>query len=336
MTTNASTQPTAARAEAPGPDRRRHHRRPRAVDPQHPTMAVARHRQHTGPVPRPQPRPGGDRPRRPAGRPELRRRPAPRPWSASPPQGWHTTVARMPNPPTPGPPRTTTRRPPHPGRPAAAIRHLQTIGCGTPTADPSPAPPSTPTTCTPSSPPSKPRTPAAPAAPRPGATTWPPPPTTPSAPRPTTSPGRTSSPTGPAAPDPWAAASRTPPSPDSAAQTTVPGRDFGHHGDLPISAAHGNAAAFAMLYGPGDEPTRLAARRRGTVRRAGSPPPNSACRSLPLSATVEVATTRERIRRLLADLGYPQLVLRFGTIDPAGTAPPHTPRLPTEQIIERA
>ncbi|GID97676.1 hypothetical protein ACFQFC_35560 [Amorphoplanes digitatis] len=32
---------------------------------------------------------------------------------------------------------------------------------------------------------------------------------------------------------------------DRAPQTTVPGRDFGRHGDLPISEAHENAATFA-------------------------------------------------------------------------------------------
>ena len=40
--------------------------------------------------------------------------------------------------------------------------------------------------------------------------------------------------------------------PDRATQTTVPGRDFGHDGDLPVSAAHEDAATFAILYGPED------------------------------------------------------------------------------------
>ncbi|WP_275407955.1 hypothetical protein [Actinoplanes regularis] len=37
-------------------------------------------------------------------------------------------------------------------------------------------------------------------------------------------------------------------------------------------------------------------------------------------------------RRLL---GRPHVVLRFSTGDPAGTAAPHTPRLPADQVIER-
>jgi hypothetical protein len=55
---------------------------------------------------------------------------------------------------------------------------------------------------------------------------------------------------------------------------------------------------------------------------------------LPLSATVEVGGTRQTMRRLLADLGHPYLILRLGTINPDDPTPPHTPRLPTDQIIE--
>ncbi|MBB4765028.1 Acg family FMN-binding oxidoreductase [Amorphoplanes digitatis] len=122
---------------------------------------------------------------------------------------------------------------------------------------------------------------------------------------------------------------------DHAPQTTVPGRDFGHHGDLPISEAHENAARFAVLYGPGDG--KLDWLRAGeTLSAAWLTAIELGVSVVPLSATIEVAATREHIRCLLADLGHPQLVLRFSTPDPAGTAPPHTPRLPTEQVIERA
>lgn len=40
--------------------------------------------------------------------------------------------------------------------------------------------------------------------------------------------------------------------PHDSPQTTVPGRDFGHPGDLPIPATHDNAAEFAILYGRED------------------------------------------------------------------------------------
>jgi nitroreductase len=122
---------------------------------------------------------------------------------------------------------------------------------------------------------------------------------------------------------------------DRAPQTTVPGRDFGHHGDLPISAAHQNAAAFAILYGPGDDPLDWL-QAGETLSAAWLTATELGLSVVPLSATIELDVTREHIRGLLADLGHPQLVLRLSTGDPAGTAPPHTPRLPTEQVIEGA
>ncbi|MEU7612517.1 nitroreductase [Micromonospora sp. NPDC049204] len=122
---------------------------------------------------------------------------------------------------------------------------------------------------------------------------------------------------------------------DRAPQTTVPGRDFGHYGDLPISEAHENAATFAILYGLEDG--RLDWLRAGeTLSAAWLNATELGISVLPLSATIEVAVTREHLRRLLADLGHPQLVLRFSTADPTGAAAPHTPRIPAEQVIERA
>jgi hypothetical protein len=41
------------------------------------------------------------------------------------------------------------------------------------------------------------------------------------------------------------------------------------------------------------------------------------------------------MRRLVAGLGYPYLILRLGLVNPADTIPPPTPRLPADQIIER-
>ena len=56
---------------------------------------------------------------------------------------------------------------------------------------------------------------------------------------------------------------------------------------------------------------------------------------LPLSATVEIAAIRQAMRALLASTGHPYLVLRLGTINPDDPGPPHAPRLPADQIIER-
>ena len=55
---------------------------------------------------------------------------------------------------------------------------------------------------------------------------------------------------------------------------------------------------------------------------------------LPLSAAVEVAQTRLTLQRMLANLGAPVLVLRFGLPDPDHAGPAATPRLPAEQTVE--
>jgi nitroreductase len=116
-------------------------------------------------------------------------------------------------------------------------------------------------------------------------------------------------------------------------QTTVPGRDFGHHGDLPIDADHDQTAVFAMLYGYGDQ--RLDWLHAGEgLSAAWLTATELGVTVLPLSAPIEVAGTRETLRRLIADLGHPYLVLRLGTANPNDTRPPHTPRLPIDQTIQ--
>ena len=122
--------------------------------------------------------------------------------------------------------------------------------------------------------------------------------------------------------------------PDHVPRTTVPGRDFGHHGDLPTSEGHDHSAAFAILYRPQD--SQLDWLRAGqALSAAWLTATELGVSVLPLSATIELDATRQYLRHLLSDVGYPYLVLRFGTPDPADTAAPHTPRLPSEQIIDR-
>ena len=112
--------------------------------------------------------------------------------------------------------------------------------------------------------------------------------------------------------------------PERNTQTTVPGRDFGHHGELAVSAGHDKAAVFVMLYGLDDEPAGwLTATELGVS-------------VLPHSAPIEVIATRQAMRAMIASVGYPYLVLRLGTTDPADTAASHTSRLPAEQIIDHA
>jgi hypothetical protein len=122
--------------------------------------------------------------------------------------------------------------------------------------------------------------------------------------------------------------------PDRSTLTTVPGRDFGHHGTLPISAEHDKTAVFVMLYGRTDEPRDWL--RAGEALSAGwLTATEHGVSVLPHSAPIEVVSTRQAMRVILASTGYPYLLLRLGTIDPADAGPPHAPRLPADQIIEQ-
>jgi nitroreductase len=122
--------------------------------------------------------------------------------------------------------------------------------------------------------------------------------------------------------------------PDRATRTTVPGRDFGHHGDLPISAEHDKAAVYVMLHGRTDEPSDWL--RAGEALSAGwLTATEHGVSVLPHSAPIEVVSTRQAMRVVLSSTGYPYLLLRLGTIDLADAGPPHAPRLPADQIIEQ-
>ena len=103
---------------------------------------------------------------------------------------------------------------------------------------------------------------------------------------------------------------------------------------LPSSAEHDRSAVFAILYGHSDEPRDWL--RAGEALSAGwLAATERGISVLPLSAPVEVTGTRETMRRHLSYLNHPYLVLRFGTVDPADADATHTPRLPTDQTIER-
>lgn len=117
-------------------------------------------------------------------------------------------------------------------------------------------------------------------------------------------------------------------------QTTVPARDFGRAGDLTVSAEHDRGARFAILYGDADSPEAWL-RAGEALSAAWLTAVEAGVAVLPLSATVEVATTRLALRRLLSGLGHPYLVLRFGIADPDTAAPPHTPRLGAERVVAK-
>ncbi|MFF5233002.1 Acg family FMN-binding oxidoreductase [Dactylosporangium sp. NPDC000521] len=115
--------------------------------------------------------------------------------------------------------------------------------------------------------------------------------------------------------------------------TTVAERDFGVSGNLPAGSGHDEAAAYAVLYGDGDEPSDWlrAGEALGELWLAAT---EHGAAVLPLSSPVELDFTRQALRRMLGEVGYPYLVLRLGTTDPDHAGPEHTPRLPVEQVIE--
>ena len=121
--------------------------------------------------------------------------------------------------------------------------------------------------------------------------------------------------------------------PDRPAQTTVPGRGFGHAGTLPIGAGHDRAATYALLYGDDDEPTGWlqAGEALSAIWLAATAMGVSV---LPLSDVVAVPGTREALRRMLKPFDHPYLALRLGIADPATGTPPRTPRLPAAQLVE--
>jgi len=119
---------------------------------------------------------------------------------------------------------------------------------------------------------------------------------------------------------------------DSPPQTVVPGRDFARYGTLTAGEGHDRAAVFAVLFGRNDEPQDWL--RAGEAMSAGwLIAAELGLSVLPFSAVIEVIATRELLRQQLSGIGHPYLVLRLGSPDPLHSGPPHTPRLPAEQII---
>ncbi|WFF03676.1 nitroreductase [Micromonospora sp. WMMD964] len=121
--------------------------------------------------------------------------------------------------------------------------------------------------------------------------------------------------------------------PEQPPQTTVPGRDFGRPGSLPIGPGHDQAAVYAMLHGDEDVPDGWL--RAGESLSAGwLTATRLGVSVVPLSAVVEVPGTRQTLRQLLSGIGFPYLVIRLGIADPAHAGPPHTPRLTTAQVVD--
>jgi nitroreductase len=121
--------------------------------------------------------------------------------------------------------------------------------------------------------------------------------------------------------------------PERPTETTVASRDFGHAGTLPISAEHDEGATFLILYGDQDEAVDWL--RAGEALSAGwLTATELGVTMVPMSATIEVASTRIVLRRLLSGVGEPYLVLRLGYVESDSGQPP-VPRRPAHQTIER-
>jgi nitroreductase len=118
--------------------------------------------------------------------------------------------------------------------------------------------------------------------------------------------------------------------PDHPAQTTVPGRDFGRTGTLPVGAGHDRAAVYALLFGAADDPVSWL-RGGEALSAAWLTATTLGVSVVPLSDVVEVAHTRLMLRHLLAGLGCPHLVLRLGIADPDPAGQVRTPRLGTQK-----
>jgi nitroreductase len=121
--------------------------------------------------------------------------------------------------------------------------------------------------------------------------------------------------------------------PAQAPRTTVPGRDFGQHGTLPVGPGHDRAAVFALLFGDDDEPESwlragqaLSAAWLTAIRLGVS--------VVPLSAVIETPGTRQTLSQVLSGLGYPYLAVRLGIADAVHPGPPHTPRMPAKQVVD--
>jgi nitroreductase len=122
--------------------------------------------------------------------------------------------------------------------------------------------------------------------------------------------------------------------PDQPTQTTVPSRDFGRPGTLPVGAGHDWSAVYALLYGDGDGPQDWL-RAGEALSAAWLTATTIGVSVVPLSGVVEIASTSHTLRRLLAGLGHPYLALRLGIANPQRHwPPPRTPRLAIAQVVD--
>ena len=112
-----------------------------------------------------------------------------------------------------------------------------------------------------------------------------------------------------------------------------PGRHFCRDGATLITECHHHAATFAILHGVGD--SRSERLRAGEALSAGwLTATEHEVAVLPLSAMIEIGTTREALRGMLTGHDHPYLVLRFSALDPDAGPQQLTPRLNVREILE--
>jgi nitroreductase len=116
-------------------------------------------------------------------------------------------------------------------------------------------------------------------------------------------------------------------------RTTVPARDFGAPGTLPMGPGHDRAASYAVLWGDDDEPDSWL-RAGEALTAAWLTATDLGVSLVPLSGAIEVTSTRESLRAMLSGLGHPYIAIRLGLADPDEAGPPHTPRLPAAQTVD--
>ncbi|WP_406601289.1 Acg family FMN-binding oxidoreductase [Micromonospora yasonensis] len=121
--------------------------------------------------------------------------------------------------------------------------------------------------------------------------------------------------------------------PQEAPQTTVPARDFGRTGTLPVGPGHDRAAVYGILWGTEDEPDSWLRAGEG-LSAAWLAATRLGVSVVPLSGVVEVEGTRNALRHMLSDLGHPYISMRLGIAEPTHAGPPHTPRLDTAQTVD--
>jgi nitroreductase len=121
--------------------------------------------------------------------------------------------------------------------------------------------------------------------------------------------------------------------PDQPPETRVQIRYFGPPGTLPGYAGHDAGAAYAVLHG--EEDTAEAWLRAGEALSAcWLTATQHGLSVLPITAVVEVPSTRQAMARLLSGVGHPYLAMRLGHPDPAVPIPPLTPRLPVSEVMD--